>query len=279
MADGKVLGRIRPPAVAAAQAPAPENETLAGGRFARWRKRLPIPPAAAAAGVVLAVTLAGLGIWLAARPLAGGHNPIYRRGRSTGTAAGAMPSGRDSTIRLDSAVRADGGAASSLVPANAADSATAAAYAVSIINWNTLSGAIGWLQTQGRELPASTYAPVLVRGATWFRSLAGAYRTAAEADSLLAALRARGQLRPGIGSVVRAPYAFLVDSLGADAAAQMLTYFADRGQPVYALRQSDGSARLYAGAFETREQASLFVESIRASGIRPVLVYRIGRVN
>jgi hypothetical protein len=58
----------------------------------------------------------------------------------------------------------------------------------------------------------------------------------------------------------------------------MLKYFADRGQPVYALRQADGSARLYAGAFESPEQASLYVDAIRTSGIRPVLVYRIGRV-
>ena len=54
--------------------------------------------------------------------------------------------------------------------------------------------------------------------------------------------------------------------------------YADRGQPVYALRQSDGTAHLYAGAFEFPEQAVLFAESLRAAGLTPVLVYRKGRV-
>jgi len=80
--------------------------------------------------------------------------------------------------------------------------------------------------------------------------------------------------------VVRAPFAFLVDSAVAPSAVPgLLTYYADRGQPIYALRQSDGSARLYIGAFESPDQAALFVESLRASGIAPVLVYRRGRVN
>ena len=285
--DDKLLGRVRPqPASPAEALPSPEPQVATTDVAAvatrprhRWY-RLPIPPAAAA-GLVLAVTLAGLGIWLAARPLARGHEPAVRRGRSTGTSAGTVPSALDSAVRLDSMARAEASIPPELVPANAADSGVVAAYAIWLASWNTQAGAIGWLQSkEGRELPAATYAATLVRGATWYRSLAGAYRTAAEADSLLATLRARGQLRPDlVVSVVRAPYAFLVDSLSADAATPMLKYFADRGQPVYALRQADGSARLYAGAFETREQAALFLESIRASGIRPVLVYRIGRVN
>ena len=36
-------------------------------------------------------------------------------------------------------------------------------------------------------------------------------------------------------------------------------------------------AELLAGAFENREQASGYAESLRASGITPVLVYRKGR--
>jgi hypothetical protein len=34
---------------------------------------------------------------------------------------------------------------------------------------------------------------------------------------------------------------------------------------------------LLAGAFETLDQASVYGESLRASGITPVLVYRKGR--
>src|SRR3712207_7953107 len=39
------------------------------------------------------------------------------------------------------------------------------------------------------------------------------------------------------------------------------------GLPVYALRQADGTATLYAGAFETPEQSALLAESLRSSGL------------
>jgi hypothetical protein len=226
-------------------------------------------------GIVLAAALAGLGIWLAARPLASGHDPLWLRGHRMASEAGALPATLDS-IRPDSTAGARDTTA--LVPANIADSLTAAAYAVVIARFNTQAGAIFWFQTQGRDLPSATFAPVLVQGAPWFRALAGSYPAKAQADSLLGALRQKGQLRADLGEVVRVPLAFLVDSVKAEAVSGMIKYFADRGQPVYALRQTNGSARLYAGAFENAQEAQLFVDAIRTSGIRPVLVYRIGRV-
>jgi hypothetical protein len=165
-----------------------------------------------------------------------------------------------------------------LAPANPADSLGTAAFAVVIARFNTLSGAQAWLQSQARDLPSPTFAPQVIRGETWYRALAGSFPARAQADSFLAVLSAKGLSRLDSNNVVRAPFAFLVDSVKAQAVPGMLKYFADRGQPVYALRQADGSARLYAGAFESREQAALYVDAIRTSGIRPVLVYRIGRV-
>ena len=50
-----------------------------------------------------------------------------------------------------------------------------------------------------------------------------------------------------------------------------------RGQPVYALQQANGSAWLLVGAFESVGQSMLYASSLRASGIKPVLVYRKGR--
>jgi hypothetical protein len=172
----------------------------------------------------------------------------------------------------------DSATVAALTPANPADSSGAAAYGVVIARFNTQAGAIYWLQKEGPDLPSATFAPMLVQGAIWYRAIAGSFSSRAQADSLLANMRDRGQLRGDLGDVVRAPFAFLVDSVKAEAVSGMLKYFADRGQPVYALRQSDGSARLYAGAFETPQQASLFLDAIRTSGIRPVLVYRLGRV-
>ena len=247
---------------------------MPNGADARRQRR--VPRVGAFAGLGLAVVLAALGVWLAARPFDRSARPR----RSTSTAAGALPTSLDSSVRVDSTVAgAAASAARSLTPANPGDSAEAAAYTVALMTMNTQAGAIWWFQTSGRSLPAATFAPVLVQGAPWFRVLVGAYTSRAQADSLLGALRAKGEVRSGLGDVVNAPYAFLVDSVTPAAVAGLLKYFADRGQPVYALRQADGSARLYAGAFETREQAALFLESIQASGLRPVLVYRIGRVN
>ena len=276
--DATLLGRVKvaepQPALRASVNADNRELEVTSPSIVEPRVRSSVRPAALA-GIGLAVVLAAVGLWLAARPLARHRAPR----RSTSTAAGALPNALDSSVRPDSAATAAATTAAQLMPANPADSAAAAAYAVAAMTMNTQAGAILWFQNAGRALPAATFAPVLVQGAPWFRVLVGAYANRAQADSLLGALRARNEVPSGLGEVVHAPYAFLVDSVSAGAVAGLLKYFADRGQPVYALRQADGSARLYAGAFETREQATLFVDAIRASGIRPVLVYRIGRVN
>jgi hypothetical protein len=43
------------------------------------------------------------------------------------------------------------------------------------------------------------------------------------------------------------------------------------------MRQIDGTMRIYAGAFESPDQADRLARSLRAQGIDPVVVYRIGR--
>ena len=270
----KLLGRVRAPEPNEDATPAPDDVAIATGSPAPpWWRRLPVPPAAAGVGLALAIALGGIGVWLAARPLASGHEPstVVRR-RNMGAAAGAVPSTLDS-LHADSA-----GARATLIPANPGDSAAAAGYVVLLARFNTLGGVQIWLQANQRDLPGATFSPIIVRGERWYRALAGSYATRAEADSLLAVLRQQGQLGAGYGEVLRAPLSFLVDSVKADAVPAMLKYFAGRGQAVYALRQADGSARLYADAFESPQEAALFIDEVRSSGIRPVLVYRIGRV-
>jgi histidine ammonia-lyase len=56
-----------------------------------------------------------------------------------------------------------------------------------------------------------------------------------------------------------------------------LAALASRGVIAYALRQKDGSAIIYAGAYETSSQAAALAVSLRAAGVAPVLVYRTGR--
>ena len=167
-----------------------------------------------------------------------------------------------------------------LVLANPADSAQASAYGVLVVTTNTPEGASLRLRQGGAGFPAATVAPVTLGsdGSRWFQVVAGAYPARASADSLLARLRARRLLSATSGRVVRAPYALLVErSVSSDAAKALASGYAGRGLPVYALLQPDGTARLYAGAFETPDKAALLAATLREAGIEPTLVYRMGR--
>ena len=278
---GKMLGRVAAEPdgpvdvpIAAPMEPQPEAAADVPPRGGWWSRV--VSSRGAMLGIGLTLVLVVLGIWFATRPLASGNGPLWlrrSRGASGAAAGGAVPT-LDS-LGGDSAV---GRNATLLTPANAGDSAAAVAYSVVIARFNTLSGAQAWLQSQAKGLPSPTFVPVQIQGETWYAALVGSYATRAEADSLLAALNAQGLSRADSNNIVRAPFAYLVDSIGIDAVPGLLKYFADRGQPVYALRQPNGSARLYAGAFESPAQASLYMDAIRTSGLRPVLVYRIGRV-
>jgi hypothetical protein len=239
-------------------------------------RRLKIPPRIAATfGIGASLLIAALVLWLSNRPSASSTRPNQTKG-VTDTAALRLIKALPDTTKVDS----------SGVPsiANPTDSASAAGYAVELSTTNTQAGAI--LKVRGDTarggsnlLPAGTFAPVLIRGARWFKVYAGAYTRRSGADTLLALLRRRGVLDTVAGTVVQVPYAFLIESnVPAAAVDGMVATYADRGQPVYALRQADGTAQLYAGAFEFPEQAVLFAESLRAAGLTPVLVYRKGRV-
>jgi len=280
----KVLGRAdlatppnEQPALAAAdispdavpEASLPEAADLPGPsskpRFAR---------SSVIAGIVAAIGLAAIGIWFAARPL-GRRNTGETRGNTISAAAGTVPSTLDS-LRSDSANMT--GAAAALAAANPADSLGAASYSVVIARFNTKDGVLVWLQSNQHALPVATFGPQIVQGQTWYRAIAGAYPTRAQADSLLGVLVSQGVSRADSNNLIRAPLAFLLDSVRADAVPRLLKYYADHGEPVYALRQPDGSVRLYWGAYDSPQTAALDLEAVKIAGVRPILVYRIGRV-
>ena len=269
----RVTERSSPVAAAGAlpgSAAAPGMMTRIRGAAAtvrRWRPRS-VP------GIVLSATIVAVVGWLAYRPLSkAGHSALGGTPDSAKSMRLAQPANAASTT---SSVLTNAPSAAQV--RNAGDSAQAALYAVQLTAANTATGAILKLQQDGKSLPAATYAQVLVQGSPWFKVIAGAYVDRADADSLLAGLRRRGVLDAVSGMVVRVPFAFLIsDSVTVAAVPGMVTAYGDRGQPVYALRQSDGTAWLLVGAFETAEESSLYAESLRASGITPVLVYRKGR--
>jgi hypothetical protein len=227
----------------------------------------------------MTVALASVAAWLAYRPMAAtpkrlGSHPDSTKPLGVVRAASGDSAGRDSTR--------DSIAAPGVAPAiprvvNPGDSLEAASYAVQLVAANTQAGAIFRLQQDGKTLPAETFAPVLIQGAPWFKVIGGAYATHAGADSLLTRLGQQKKLAGG-ESVVRVPFAFLIDSgVPAAAVSEMVAEHVSRGQPIYGLLQANGTAWLLAGAFESPEQSSLYAESLRAAGTPPVLVYRKGR--
>jgi hypothetical protein len=172
-----------------------------------------------------------------------------------------------------------------IVPANPQDSSLAATFAVEILNANTAESANFELQRHGERMPAATISlvPIGDTEAIWYKVFAGAVSDSAQAERLLRSLRRRRIVADSIGRVVRVPLALRVDSVPSQAAVlsksrEMVKAYTAKGVPAYAMLQNDGSARIYAGAFQTPEQSSLSATALRVAGATPVLEFRTGRV-
>jgi len=168
-------------------------------------------------------------------------------------------------------------------PANVNDSASASAFTVELLVANTAEGANLFVRKNGAALPAAAVSPVSIdpERSTWYKVTAGAYTRRYQADSLLRALRQSNVLTDSAGSVTRAPLALLVDSVATqggivDAVRAAVQKYTARGLPVYALIQSDGGARIFAGAFAAADQSAGLIRTLRGAGLNPVLVYRTG---
>ena len=169
-------------------------------------------------------------------------------------------------------------------PSNSADSIGAAAFGVELLVANTPEGANFVLRKDRASLPAATVAPIPIgpERTTWYKVVVGAFTRRSQADSLLLALRSAKVLSDSAGSVLRVPLALLVDSVESqgglgDAVEAAVGKYAERGLAVYPLIQSDGGAKLYAGAFERPNDAAELLKTLRGAGLQPVLVYRTGR--
>jgi len=253
--------------------PSAAREHRASRAVAIKRRQFKVTSMPGIALLSLIVILVG---WLAYRPLAGGPARLgpkpdtvtHRVIPSPIAVQPANPSAGVDTAAIDAPY----------MVANPGDSLATAAFAVELVAANTLSGAILKLQQDGNNVPTETFSPAQVQGATWYKVVSGAYTTRAQADSLLRALRQHKLLDRSSGTVVRLPFAFLIDSgLPPAAVPGVVSMWGYRGQPAYALQQTNGSAWLLVGAFESVGQSALAVPSLRAAGIKPLLVYRKGR--
>lgn len=166
-------------------------------------------------------------------------------------------------------------------PANPADSSSASAYAVEVTAWNAEEDANETLSRFRDVLPAGTISPVPIgpNRDRYFKLIVGAYPAKNEAEAELAVLRHKNVTpTPQLGTVVRTPYALLIDSAEAGRPSELVRKYPEaRKWGSYVLAQKDGSLKLYAGAFERPEDAAALMVTLRAAKLTPALVYRTGR--
>ena len=171
-----------------------------------------------------------------------------------------------------------------ILPVNPADSLIATAFSIQVLASNTAEAANFQLERHRSVMPGATISlvPVGDTEATWYRVYAGAFADSADANRLLVSLRRRRIVLDSSSIIVRAPFALLIDSIPSQGGMGALTRdrvqgFIERSVPAYALIQRDGSARVYAGAFQDPEQSALAATDLRVKGLTPLLAYRTGR--
>jgi hypothetical protein len=289
------LAWVRPKRSAFVPAPgsAPPAQSVPTGVTISVPRPLRRKVAAAAGGVVLTALLAGAAFYFAAHPFFAGNGKPWTgvaasSPKATAVTAGALGSdsalrarrdsaARDSVARLATPPVALTDPASGLTVANVADSASAAAFGLRFESLTNRASAILYLARKYKAVPAATFGIEPRTGL--FLLTGGAYPTQAGADSLFQQLKATGLITPGVGAVVSVPFAFLVQANVPlkDVSSRRARLVAS-GQPVYALRQSDSTANLYFGAFDSPQQAAFAIPFVKKVTPTPTLVYRIGRV-
>ena len=165
---------------------------------------------------------------------------------------------------------------------NPGDSAQATTYAIEIAKFSTPTGALMRVRDEmPKTAPAATFGVVAIGTdqTLWYRVIAGATGNRPAADSTLASLRTAKVIDdPAAGAIVSVPFAFRLQAgVAPQSVPSIAAGYLARGIPAYALVQDDGTATLYAGAFETADQAALFMTYLRAAGVEPALTYRLGR--
>ena len=144
--------------------------------------------------------------------------------------------------------------------------------------WDNLDRAVAEVNTlRARGVPSSV-TPVRIGPRTFYRVHAGPVADKNAADWLLDSLRSSRRADP-IGSMsVRVPLSFHLDSLAMDPgrASALRDSLHAGGVSTFLLAQADGRVRLYAGAFESRDEAALLDSLLQALGRASRLGVRLG---
>jgi hypothetical protein len=223
---------------------------------------------------------------------AGGSRSNVAAGRNpdrADTETSSAQLGADSTAAAEGAAEvsaAGAAAAADSAPANAPlDSANGATYAVRVATYPTFVLALRALRNLKPGHPAATITPIVRPGesagtkgsaAPVFALMVGAEHTMAPLDTVVKHWPFQSGFAPSI--VVHAPFGLLLaGGLPADSARHLAASLVKRGVPAYVLVTPVGGGRVYAGAFDSADQAVPLATSLRAIGLAPVVAYRTGR--
>ena len=182
---------------------------------------------------------------------------VVREARNDSDVASAVAP-HDTVVAAPRTIDSAAAAVAAELPAvvDPADSAKAARWSVELARFSTAKGALIRVRDElPSSVPGRTFAlvPSAADRTLWYRVLAGASPTRAGADSVLTSLRSSRVIDdPAAGAVVELPFAFRVEQdVAAGSAATAVRQYQARGIPAYALLQDDGSATIYAGAFDS----------------------------
>jgi cell division septation protein DedD len=148
-------------------------------------------------------------------------------------------------------------------------------YAVQVAAFQTMDAALEGAREYQDAGWTATVSPVrLGRQGTWYRLIVAAVSTPDAAERALASLWSRGLVERPNGTILRTPHAINLDSYPDTFAARQ--GLRERGAAAYIVEASDGTARLFVGAFETPEQARLADSILAAVDLQGTIVPRTG---
>jgi cell division septation protein DedD len=148
-------------------------------------------------------------------------------------------------------------------------------YAVQVAAFQSMDAALEGAREYQDAGWTATVSPVrLGRQGTWFRLIVAAVPTPDAAQRALASLWSRGLVERPNGTILRTPHAISLDSYPDTFAARQ--GLRERGAAAYIVEASDGTARLFVGAFETPEQARLADSILAAVDLQGTIVPRTG---
>ncbi|MEE9300902.1 MAG: SPOR domain-containing protein, partial [Alphaproteobacteria bacterium] len=150
-------------------------------------------------------------------------------------------------------------------------------YAIQVAAFNTSRQALEHASSLEDRRLAAAVTPVRIRGRVWYRVILGALPSAAEARAALQRLWRDGFVASGEGAILRTPQAFHLGTRpSADMAWEETQRLRERGIPAYTVEASQGTARIFVGAFETPDQTAVVESLLTAAGLTATLVNRTG---